>query len=91
MCQNYSDVINPNPGRYNNFYGDVDCSIDFCSSPPPSVKARLPNYSQDKLKIMADLMDKMESMGVLAKPEVAGVVPSFVVPSLLVPKPEKNE
>ena len=82
MCQNYSDVINPNPGRYNNFYGDVDCSIDFCSSPPPSVKARLPNYSQDKLKIMADLMDK---------PEVAGVVPSFVVPSLLVPKPEKNE
>ena len=41
-CDMYMDVINPNPGRYNNYYGDVDCTIDFCSTPPPSVKARLP-------------------------------------------------
>ena len=38
-CDRFCDVINPNPGRYNNYYGDVDCSIDFCSTPPPSVKA----------------------------------------------------
>ena len=91
VCDDFTDVINPNPGRYNNFYGDVDCSIDFCSSPPPSVKARLPNYSHEKLKIMGNLMDKMENMGVLAKPEDVGVSPSFVVPSLLVPKAEKDE
>ena len=91
VCENFIDVINPNPGRYNNFYGDVDCSIDFCSTPPPSVKARFPNYSHEKLKTMAELMDTMESMGVLAKPEDVGIVPSFVVPSLLVPKPGKNE
>ena len=36
-------------------------------------------------------MDKMEKMGVLVKPEDVGVVPAFVVPSLLVPKPEKGE
>ena len=90
-CEEFCDVINPNPGRYNNYYGNVDCSIDFCSTPPPSVKARLPNYSTEKLKIMADQMDKMETMGVLAKPEDVGVVPSFVVPSLLVPKSEKGE
>ena len=90
-CERYSDVINPNPGRYNSYYGNVDCTIDFCSTPPPSVKARLPNYSTEKLKIMAELMDKMEGMGVLAKPEDVGVVPAFVVPSLLVPKPEKGE
>ena len=47
-CDTYSDVINPNPGRYNNYYGNVDCTIDFCSTPPPSVKARLPNYSTEK-------------------------------------------
>ena len=57
-CERYSDVINPNPGRYNSYYGNVDCTIDFCSTPPPSVKARLPNYSTEKLKIMAELMDK---------------------------------
>ena len=85
-CDRYSDVINPNPGRYNNHYGNVDCKIDFCSTPPPSVKARLPNYSTEKLKIMAEQMDKMEEMGVLAKPERVGVVPAFVVPSLLVPR-----
>ena len=39
VCEEFTDVINPNPGRYNNFFGDVDCSIDFCSTPPPSVKA----------------------------------------------------
>ena len=90
-CEKFRDVINPNPGRYNNSYGNVDCSLDFCSTPPPSVKARLPNYSTEKMKIMAEQMDKMETMGVLAKPEDVGVVPSFVVPSLLVPKPEKGE
>ena len=90
-CERFSDVINPNPGRYNNYYGDVDCTIDFCSTPPPSVKARLPNYSSDKLKLMAETMDRMEEMGVLAKPENVGVVPAFVVPSLLVPKPDKGE
>ena len=90
-CERFSDVINPNPGRYNNYYGNVDCTIDFCSTPPPSIKARLPNYSSEKLKLMADQMDKMEEMGVLARPENVGVVPAFVVPSLLVPKPEKGE
>ena len=91
LCKEFADTITPNPGRYNGIYGDIDNSLDFISSPPPSVKARLPNYSTDKLKIMANLMDELETMGVLSKPEEAGVVPAFVVPSMLQPKPEKNE
>ena len=91
LCMEYADTINPHPGRYNGYYGEIDNSIDFISTPPPSVKARLPNYSADKLKLMAKLMDDLESMGVLAKPEDMGIVPAFVVPSLLMPKPEKGE
>ena len=91
LCSKFSDVLNPNPGRYNGHYGDIDNSIDFLSTPPPSVKARLPNYPTEKLQLMATLMDKLETMGVLAKPEDVGVVPTFVVPSLLMPKPEKGE
>ena len=91
LCMEYSDIINPSPGRYNGFYGEIDNSIDFLTTPPPSVKARLPHYSTDKLKIMAKLMDDLENMGVLSKPEDVGVSPSFVVPSLLMPKPEKGE
>ena len=91
LCIEYSDTINPNPGRYNGYFGNVDNSIDFLSTPPPSVKARLPQYSSEKLKIMGKLMDDLENMGVLAKPEDMGVAPAFVVPSLLTPKPEKGE
>ena len=91
LCKEFADTITPYPGRYNGAYGDIDNSLDFTSTPPPSVKARLPNYSTEKLKIMANLMDELETMGVLAKPEEVGVVPAFVVPSMLQPKPEKNE
>lgn len=40
---------------------------------------------------MGNLMDDLEEMGVLAKPEDVGVVPAFVVPSLLTPKPDTGE
>ena len=66
LCKEYADTINPNPGRYNGYNGEFDNSINFISTPPPSVKARLPKYTVDKLKLMAKLMDKLESMGVLA-------------------------
>ena len=36
-------------------------------------------------------MDKLEDWGVLVRPEDIGVVPEFVVPSMLTPKPEKGE
>ena len=91
ICVDFKDVINPNPGRYNAYYGDIDCSINFASTPPPSIRARLPNYPHDKLKLMGKLMDDMEHMGILQKPDEAGVVPTFVVPSMLVPKGEKGQ
>ena len=36
-------------------------------------------------------MDKLEEWGVLVKPEDIGVVPEFILPSMLMPKSEKNE
>ena len=40
---------------------------------------------------MGDKMDKLEEWGVMAKPEDVGIVPEFVLPSMLVPKPEDGE
>ena len=91
VCQEYSDIINPRPGKYNGYFGRVDNSINFSSSPPPTVRAHLPNYSHEMLQILAAKMDKLESWGVLKKPEDLGIVPEFVVPSMLLPKPEKCE
>ena len=91
VCEEYSDIINPRPGKYNGYYGRVDNSINFSSVPPPTVRAHLPNYSHEMLQILAAKMDKLEEWGVLKTPEEIGVVPEFVVPSMLLPKPEKGE
>ena len=91
ICEEFSHIINPKPGRYNGFYGRVDNSINFSSTPPPSVRARLPKYSYEMLKILGDKMDKLEEWGVLVKPEDIGVVPEFILPSMLMPKSENNE
>ena len=43
------------------------------------------------MKILAEKMDTLESWGVLQKPENIGVIPEFVVPSMLTPKPDSDE
>ena len=91
ICSKFSHVITPRPGRYNGYYGRVDNSINFTSVPPPSTKARLPKYSQDMLKILGEKMDKLEEWGVLRKPEDIGVIPEFVLPSMLTPKADSKD
>ena len=82
----FTDILTEMPGRYNGYYGQVPCTLTLTGTLPPSLKPRLPNYPDEKLKVMANLMDKMESWGVLVKPETIGIVPSHVHPCILVPK-----
>ena len=91
LCSDFADIINPRPGKYNGYYGHVDNSINFATVPPPTIRSHLPKYSHDMLKIMGDKMDKLENWGVLRKPEDLGIVPEFVLPSMLTPKTEKGE
>ena len=86
VCEKFSHIITPVPGKYNGHYGRIDNSLNFVGNPPPSIKARLPKYNNEMLNLMADKMNELESWGVLAKPEDLGVVPRHVVPSMLVPK-----
>ena len=74
------------PGRYNGFYGQVNCALNMSETPPPSLKPRLPNYSSDKMNILATLIDHMEEWGVVVRPETIGIVPTHVHPCILVPK-----
>ena len=91
ICEKYSDIITPVPGRYNGIYGEVSTDINFSSNPPSNLKTYLPKYSHEMLKILGSKMDTLEEWGVLRKPEDLGIIPEFVVPSMLVPKQEKNE
>ena len=86
LCESFSDIITPQPGRYNGYYGHTSTDINFSSTPPSNLKTYLPKYSHDMLKALAEKMDALENWGVLRKPEDLGIVPEFVVPSMLVPK-----
>ena len=86
ILHSYRDIISEIPGRYNGYYGHVNCALTLTGNPPPSIKPRLPNYSEDKLNMIAKKMDEMESWGVIVKPESIGVVPTHVHPCILVPK-----
>ena len=86
ILSDFSNIITPVPGCYNSFYGDIDCSLNFVQSPPASLKARLPSYSHEKLVQMANIMDEMESWGVLVKPHDLGITVRNVHTSYLVPK-----
>ena len=43
------------------------------------------------MRLLADKMDTLESWGVLRKPEDLGIIPEYVVPSMLTPKTEENQ
>ena len=86
ILHSYNDIITEVPGRYNGYYGQVNCTLTLTGNPPPSIKPRLPNYSEDKLNVIAKKMDEMEKWGVIVKPETIGVVPTHVHPCILVPK-----
>ena len=91
LCKSYTDIITPKPGKYNGAFGRVSTQINFTSIPPSNLKSYLPKYSHEMLKVLGEKMDNLESWGVLRRPEDLGIIPEFVVPSLLVPKQEKGE
>ena len=91
LCAEFTDIITPKPGKYNGEYGHVSTDINFSSPPPLNLKSYLPKYSHDMMKLLAEKMDTLEEWGVLRKPEDLGIIPEFIVPSMLTPKPEPGQ
>ena len=91
LCQDYSSIITPVPGKYNGAFGWTSTDINFVSKPPAISKTYLPKYSQEMMQLLANKMDTLESWGVLRKPEELGIIPEYVVPSMLTPKTEENQ
>ena len=91
LCQEFKDVIRPEPGRYNGSYGHISNRINFASRPAPNAKIYQQNLSEPLKRQLGDKMDKLMSWNVMAFPEKVGVKPEFISPSMLVPKSEKGE
>jgi hypothetical protein len=86
LHERYDNVFNKTIGKYNDASGRVRAYINMGPVEPPPQKARLPSYNSDKMKLLQEKMDELEALGVLAKPEDAGVVVEHVSPSFLVKK-----
>ena len=91
LCHTFSDIITPQPGKYNGAYGRVNTDINFVTKPPTNLKTYLPKYTTEMMKTLGQKMDTLETWGVLRKPEDLGIIPEFVVPSMLTPKPEPGQ
>ena len=87
LNKSFDNVFNPQFGVYNNRSGRIRAKLNLGQVIPPSRKPKLPHYSHSQLQQLQDEADKLESLGVLAKPEDVGVDVQFASPSFLVKKP----
>ena len=86
--KSYNTVFDSNFDEYNDSSGVIRANINFGKSLPPPRKGRLPFYNQANLCLLQEEADKLEKLGVLAKPEDVGVHVQYVSPSFLVKKPQ---
>ena len=91
VCEEYADIIRPEPGRYNGSAGYVDNRINFHSKPAPNKKIYQQKLTDGMKQKLAEKMDKLHSYGVLQYPEQVGVTPEFISPSMILPKQEPGE
>ena len=87
LHRKYDDVFNPEFGAYNDSSGLIRAKINLGKVPPPPHKGRIPLYKHSNLQLLQEEFDKLEALGVLAKPEDVGVDVVYSSPSLLVKKP----
>ena len=78
LLDEYSDVIRPEPGRYNGHYGYMNNRINFASRPAPNKKIYAQNLTSEMKKKLGDKMDQLLEWGVLTYPEHAGVRVEFL-------------
>ena len=91
LCSEFTDVLRPEPGRYNGYAGHVDNKINFLMPPAPNKVIYQQKLTEPMKKLLGEKMDKLRSFGVLRFPEEVGVTPEFVSPSMLLPKQEPGE
>ena len=84
----YNNVFKPNFGVYNDYSGPIRASLNLGPVKPPPIKPMLPFYNQSNMKLLQEEADKLEALGLLAKPEDIGVEVKFASPSFLVKKPD---
>ena len=79
-------VFDKSIGCYNGSFGPVKGVVNMGPIQPPQRKGRVPQYSRDKLSLLQDQCDALESEGVLERPENLNIVAEYLNPSFLINK-----
>ena len=80
-------MFNPNFSAYDDFSGKIHANINIGPVIPLPAKGKLPFYNQSNLHLLQKEADKLEALGVLAKPDDIGEDVKLALPSFLVKKP----
>ena len=83
----YNTIFDSHLPGYNGAFGPNEAVVNMGPTLPPQRKGRLPLYKKDDLDTLQSKFDELESLGVLATPEEAGVHVEYLNPSFLVKKP----
>ena len=86
LHKTYKEVFDPQFTGYNHAFGQFEAVVKMGNVKPPQRKGKLPQYSRNKLELVQEHFDKLEQLGVLAKPESVGVCIEYLNPSFLVKK-----
>ena len=88
LHKTFDNVFNPKFGVYNDRSGRIRAKLNLGPVIPPPRKPKLPFYTQSQLQLLQEEADKLEELGVLAKPEDVGVDVEFASPSFLTKNPD---
>ena len=83
----YSSVFSSKFEKYNDNSGKIRARVEVGKVLPPPRKGKLPFYNKDNLQLLQEEADKLEALGVLARPEDLGISVKYVSPSFLRRKP----
>ena len=83
----FANVFSSKFGGYNDSSGRVRANVSIGKVAPPPRKGQLPYYNQSNLQLLQEEADKLEALGVLARPEDVNVNVKYVSPSFLTKKP----
>ena len=68
LCEDFTDVIQYDPGTYNGAYGYVKNSLELTQVPPPNRKCYVPKYSKTQMDQLALKMDELMELKILVPP-----------------------
>ena len=91
LVREYDEVFDPAYSTYNHAFGRFEAVVNMGAAKPPQRKGRVPQYSRGKLAELQTELDRLEDLGVFAKPEKLDITVEYINPTFLVKDPKRDK